>query len=75
MNITVHKSQVHSIRQGDPDFNINDGFITYPRAMLHIPPECPGNIRDTINWAISKGYLKAVANITEREMLFIGLTK
>lgn len=75
MPITQHKSQVHSIRQGDPNFKIVDGFAVYPRAMVHILPECPWEVRDQINFAISKGYLQLVANITERERIFMGLTE
>jgi len=75
MIFTEHKSQVHSIRQDDPEFKIVDGFAVHPRAMVHILPECPWELRDQINFAIAKGYLKLVANITERERIFMGLTK
>lgn len=75
MNFSTHKSQVHSIRQDDPRFKIKDGFVVYPRAMAHIMPECPSEIRNHINWALAQGYLKLVANVTEKEMIFIGLTE
>jgi hypothetical protein len=74
MTYTLHKSQVYSIRQGEPDFKIIDGFSVYPRAMVHILPECPWQVRDQINFAIAKGYLQLVANVTERERIFMGLT-
>lgn len=75
MTFTEHKSQVHSIRQDDPEFKIADGFAVYPRAMVHILPECPRDLRNQINFAIAKGYVKMVANITERERIFMGLAK
>lgn len=75
MSFVEHKSQIHAIRQDDPDFKIVDGFVVHPRAMVHILPQCPNEIRDYINFAIAKGYLKLVANITERERIFMGLTK
>lgn len=75
MPITLHESQVHSIQQEDPNFKIADGFAVYPRAMVHILPECPWQVRDQINFALAKGYLRLVANITERERIFMGLTK
>lgn len=74
MSIELHKSQVREIRQNDPRFRIVDGMAVYPRAMAHILPQCPNEIRDLINFALSKGYLQLVANVTERELLFIGLT-
>jgi hypothetical protein len=75
MTFIEHKSQVHAIRQNDPDFKIVDGFATYPRAMVHILPQCPSEVRDYINFALAKGYLQLVANITERERIFMGLSK
>ncbi len=75
MNITTRKSQVHSIQQEDPTFKIVDGLTVWPRAMIEIVPQCPHEIRDQINFALAKGYLRLVANITERELIFMGLSK
>jgi hypothetical protein len=75
MTFTLHKSQVHPIRQGDPRFTIQDGFVSYPRAMVHILPETPWEIRDQINFAIAKGYIQMVSHVTERELIFMGLSK
>ena len=75
MTFTEHKSQIHSIRQNDPEFKIVDGLTVYPRAMVHILPQCPMEVRDHINFALAKGYLQLVAHITERERIFMGLTK
>ena len=73
MDIKLHESKVKSIRQGDKRFMIQDGFVTYPRAMVHILPETPWEIRDQINFAIAKGYLQLVTHVTERELMFMGL--
>ena len=73
MNITFHESKVIAIRQGEKHFTINDGMVTYPRAMVHILPQCPWEVRDQINFALAKGWLQTVAHMTEREMLFLGL--
>jgi len=75
MNFVETKSKVHTIRQGDENFTIQDGFVSYPRAMIHVLPGAPTNVAQTLNWAIAQGYIKAVAHVTEREMLFIGLAK
>lgn len=66
--ITRKFKDVRTIRQGDQDFMINDGMISYPRAMLHILPECPTNIRQQLEWAISEGYIKTVANVYGKEL-------
>ncbi len=60
--------EVKSIRQGDDGFMLNDGLVMYPRAMIHVLPECPANIRDYIQWAISEGYLKTVAYVYGKEL-------
>jgi hypothetical protein len=73
MNIKFHKSKVKSIRQGDRRFMINDGFTSYPRAMIHVTPGAPTNVAQTLNWAIAQGYITTVAHVTERELMFMGL--
>lgn len=75
MTFITTQSKVHTIRQGDDRFTIQAGFVSYPRAMLHVLPECPEYIRDIIQTASAQGWIKSVAHVTEREMLFIGLTE
>jgi len=72
---TAKKRDIRAIRQGDPGWMLDDGFIQYPRAMLHILPECPNAIRDNINWAFQNGYLKCVANVQGKELTWQTLTK
>jgi len=67
MNITLHQSRVKSLNRSDPDFFIDDGFVRYPRAMVHLLPECPHNVRDMVNFAIAKGYLQCVAHMVDYE--------
>ena len=59
---------IKTIRQGDPKFMINDGMVTYPRAMVHVTPNCPRNVVEHIQWAIANGYLKAVAHVYGKEI-------
>ena len=75
MTYTTHKSQVRSIKLGDPNFYIHDKFTSTPRAGFEINQRCPENYRDLIQECIRHGWLKPVAHITERELLFMGLTK
>lgn len=75
MTLTFQKSQVRTIRDSDPNFTIRDGMVIYPRAMVHVMPECPVEYQHIIRECINNKWLKSVAHMTEREMLFIGLTK
>lgn len=69
------KREIKEVRQGESGFMLYDGLIAYPRAMIHILPNCPSNVRDTINWAIAEGYLKTVAHVQGKELTWEALTK
>lgn len=62
------KHDIKEIRQGDPNFMLSDGLMLIPRAMIHITPECPHNIREMINWAFAEGYVKTVAHVQGKEL-------
>lgn len=70
MSFVTHDSKVTELRPGDKGFMLDDGMIQYPRAMLHITPECPQSIRNDIMWAVNNGYLKCVAHIYKHEETF-----
>lgn len=74
-NIQTKKREIKEVRQGDPNFMLTDGFVQYPRAMIHITPECPLRVREQINWAIAEGYLKTVAHVQGKELTWQELTK
>ena len=67
-------TKIKTIRQGDPEFMLTDGMIMYPRAMVHVLPECPSNVRNMINWAMAEGYIKAVAHVHGKELTWEKLT-
>jgi len=73
MQIKTHCSQLRTIKQDDPRFRIIDGFVTAPRAGFEISEQCPGHYKMMITQAIEYGWLKPVAHMTEREMIFMGL--
>jgi hypothetical protein len=54
---------------------IQDGFVRAPRAGFHILPECPQEYKQIIAQCIDNGWLKPVAHVTERELIFMGLSK
>jgi hypothetical protein len=74
MNITAHRSQIRTLKQGDCNFCIIDGMTLSPRAGFEISKQCPQNYAMIIATCIDKGWIKPIANITERELLFIGLS-
>lgn len=59
---------IRTIRQGDKDFHLTDGMVLYPRAMIHVLPECPSNVRHLLEWAIAEGYIKSVAHVYGKEL-------
>jgi len=73
--INTHKSQVRKVKPGDKHFRINDGIMMADRAYIEITNQCPTNIANLILEAYSCGWIKPVANMTEREMMFLGLTQ
>lgn len=75
MTYTLHKSQIRTIKPGDKNFVITDGLTQANRAGLEISQRCPENYKDLILECIQHGWLKPVANVTERELIFMGLSK
>ena len=72
---TAKQRDIKTVRQGEPDFMLTDGFISYPRSMLHITPDCPPEIRSTIMWAVNAGHLKCVAHVQGKELTWQNLTE
>ena len=74
MFTTSKTRDIKTIRQGDPNFMIYDGLVGYPRAMIHITPECPYRWREYIELAIAEGYLKTVAHVQGKELTWENLS-
>lgn len=74
MKITSHKSQIKTIKSNDRRFLINDGLMVSPRAGVEISKSCPYEYRLIINECLKNGWLQPVAHVTEKELLFIGLS-
>ncbi len=74
MFTTAKQRDIRTVRQGDPQFMLTDGFVQYPRAMIHVLPECPQNVRETLNWAVAQGYVKCVAHVQGKELTWQNLT-
>jgi hypothetical protein len=74
MTYSLHKSQIRTIKQGDPKFVINDGLVITPRAGFNISQGCPKEYRMIILECMNNGWLTPVAHVHERELLFMGLS-
>lgn len=74
MNITSRPLTVKTIRQDDPSFTICDGFTITPRASFEVSQNCPSQYRQVIAECINNRWLSPVANISEKEAIFMGLT-
>jgi hypothetical protein len=75
MTYNFHQSQIRTLKSSDPNFVITDGLMVAPRAGFEINKNCPRQYRQIIAACIDQGWLKPVAHVTERELIFTGLTK
>lgn len=75
MTIKFYQTQIRTIRSNDPKFRIVDGHVESPRAGFEIDEKCPQQYKLIITDCIQNGWLRPVAHITERELIFSGLSK
>ena len=52
-----------------------DKFVTAPRAGFEISDRCPREYRMIIAECIKNSWIKPVAHVHERELLFMGLSQ
>lgn len=74
MSYTTHKPTTRRIYRGQPGFNMTDGVKIVPRAEIEILEQCPTHVRDTLSWAIAKGWIQPVANVRDDELVWEKLT-
>jgi len=70
MSYTIHRSQIHTIRQEDPNFTIQDGITIAPRAGFEISNDCPRQYKLMIMEAIKNGWLQPIAYMKESEFVW-----
>jgi hypothetical protein len=75
MSFNIHQSKIRTIKQNDPRFKIVDHIVTVDRAGFEISQRCPENYKELILECISHGWIKPVAHVHERELLFMGLSQ
>ena len=59
-----------TIRQDDPDFQIDNGFVMAPRAGFEISNDCPRQYKLMIMEAIKNGWLQPIAYMKESEFVW-----
>lgn len=74
MTYTIRQTQLRTIKPADPRFHISDGMVTAARAGFEISIDCPNTYAEVIKESIGRGWLKPVATVTERELIFMGLS-
>jgi hypothetical protein len=68
MKITQKQSNIRTIRQGDPNFNLVDNYVVCPRAGFELSNTCPSEYKSIIIQALEYGYLKPVAHVYGKEL-------
>jgi hypothetical protein len=75
MGITFRQSQIRTINHDDPNFTIVDDFVTASRAGFNISQGCPKEYRMIILECMNNGWLTPVAHVTEKEYIWMNLSK
>lgn len=75
MNITSKQSKLRTIKSDDPRFLITDDMVLAPRAGFEFSDSCPKEYKAIMIECIQKGWLKPVATLHEKELIFMGLSK
>lgn len=70
MTFTIPDKIIKTIRQNDPDFHIDNGFVMAPRAAFEISNDCPRQYKLMIIEATKNGWLTPVAYMKESEYVW-----
>jgi hypothetical protein len=70
MIFTTPDKIIKTIRQDDPDFQIDNGFVMAPRAGFEISNDCPRQYKLMITEAVKNGWLQPVAYMKESEFIW-----
>jgi hypothetical protein len=74
MTYTVARSNVKSLRPGDPHFTISNGLVLTSRASFEISKNCPDEYKSIFITAIKAGWIKPVAHVTDEEYMVMQLS-
>ena len=68
--ISIAKTNLQTVRPGEPGFTITDGITVAQRAGFEISRSCPAEYKSIFITAINAGWLKPVATIYKRDLTF-----
>lgn len=63
------------LTQKSPAWTQTDGLAVYTRAALEVMPECPSSYIWLINEALEKGWIRQVAYVEEKTLMWETLQK
>ena len=70
MTYTIANKTIKTIRKGDVDFHIHNGFLMSPRAGFEISNKCPSQYKLMIVEAIRNGWVETVAYMKDSEYMW-----
>jgi hypothetical protein len=74
MTCTVTAARIRLIRPGEQHFRIDNGFAVANRAGVEISNNCPAEYKSILLQALSAGWIKPVAHVTEEEYMMMQLS-
>jgi hypothetical protein len=75
MSYSVKPSEVKTLMPGDGGFKFTSNLVEYPRAAIVITEDCPDNLKSQIWIYQRKGYIKPVAYVPTKELVWEELVK
>lgn len=70
MSYIVKPSEVKTLLPEDKGFKFMSELVEYPRAAITVTKECPANYMDIIYTCQAKGWLKPVAYVPTKELIW-----
>jgi len=74
MNITTTRSNVKTLRPGDPHFIITNGLSVAGRAGFELSNSCPKEYKSILLQAVNAGWIKPFACVTDEEYMVMQLS-
>ncbi len=70
MSYNVKPNEVKTVFPGDASFKFTKDMVEYPRAAIFIAEDCPDNLKYQILIYQRKGYIKPVAYVPTKELIW-----
>jgi hypothetical protein len=75
MPFKAERSNLRTIKKGDPKFMLTDGLIVAPRAGFEISQSCPAEYKSIFITAINAGWIKPIATVKDSELFWEEFSK